>query len=62
MKKNRILTMASVLIGLCLGFMVKIYIESPQGFVFMDHLAFICIIISMVLFIIGHLKFKKSMS
>lgn len=60
MKNTRIITMASILIGFCAGYMIKVYFDAPESFAFKDHFALICLIISMVLFIIGHLKFKKS--
>lgn len=60
MKKTRILTMASVLIGICAGYMIKVYLDAPESFAFKDHFALVCIIIAMVLFIIGHLASKET--
>jgi len=60
MKNTRILTIASVIIGVCAGYMIQEYLHAPESFAIKDHLALICLIIGMVLFILGHLKFKKS--
>lgn len=52
--------MASVLIGICAGYMIKVYLDAPESFAFKDHFALVCIIIAMVLFIIGHLASKET--
>lgn len=59
MKNTRIITVASILIGFCVGVIIKAYIDNPGNFAFMDHLALLCIIVSMALFIIGHLKVES---
>lgn len=36
MKNARVITIASILIGFCLGIMIKSYINAPEDFVWMD--------------------------
>lgn len=60
MKTTRIITMASVLVGFCAGAIIKAYIDDPEDFVLMDYFGVLCVIVSMGLFIFGHLKTKKS--
>ena len=60
MKTARIITMASILIGVCVGAIIKAYVDNPEAFALMDYFGVLCVIVSMVLFIFGHLKTKKS--
>ena len=52
--------MASILIGICAGYMINAYIDSPETFALKDHFGLISVIIGMILFIVGHLRFRKS--
>ena len=60
MKTMRIITMASVLIGFCAGAIIKAYMDNPEAFALMDYFGVLCVIVSMGLFIFGHLKTKNS--
>ena len=60
MKTSRIITLATVIIGLCVGVMIKAYFDNPEDFAFMDHFGLLCLILGMGLFIFGHLRSKKS--
>jgi hypothetical protein len=55
MNKTRAIILAAVLMGICAGYMVKVYFGDPEGFSFKDHLALMGVMISMVMFITGHL-------
>ena len=60
MNTTRIITVASIFIGVCAGAIIKVYIDNPEDFVLMDYFGVLCVIVSMGLFIFGHLKTKKS--
>ena len=60
MKTARIITVASIFIGFCVGVIIKAYMDNPEDFVLMDYFGVLCVIVSMGLFIFGHLKTKKS--
>lgn len=52
--------MASIFIGFCIGVIIKAYMDSPEAFALMDYFGVLCVIVSMGLFIFGHLNTKKS--
>ncbi|MFC4872599.1 hypothetical protein [Negadavirga shengliensis] len=55
MNKTRAIILAAVLMVICAGYMIKAYFGAPEDFSFKDHIALMGVLISMVMFITGHL-------
>lgn len=60
MNKKRALVIASVIIGICAGYIFSQYLYSPRSFNYITYLPLIFIISGMVVYIIGHLIKKKN--